>query len=80
MWPLDKFTHEEYVKKTESTVVTHVFEKMLKLKDLMLTDTGKKEALERHKFMLLFLKEYFNEQNLPIWNEYLDNYVKRLIF
>lgn len=42
-------------KKTAS--VTHFYEKLLLLKDLMVTETGKKIALQRHEFMLDFIEQ-----------------------
>ena len=47
---------------------------MLKLKGLMLTEAGKKEAQIRHQFMLDFLYEFFRENDCPEWVEYLKNY------
>ncbi|WP_084543949.1 HD domain-containing protein [Paenisporosarcina indica] len=49
-------SEEDYrTKKTAS--VTHFYEKLLLLKDLMVTDTGKKLALQRHEFMLSFMEQ-----------------------
>ncbi len=63
------------LKKVE-TVVTHIFEKLIKLKDLMLTDYGKNEAIKRHNIMIEILYHFFDEENVPEWTEYLDNYLK----
>jgi len=38
--------------------IYHFFSKLLWLKDLMLTETGRLEADKRHKFMVDFLKRY----------------------
>ncbi len=46
-------------KKTAS--VTHFYEKLLLLKDLMVTEKGKQMALERHQFMESFLKQLQHE-------------------
>ena len=51
---------EEY-KKAESTSINHFYEKLLLLKDLMHTETAKRIAEERHKFMELFLERFFEE-------------------
>lgn len=51
----------EKYKKSNGTSINHFYEKMLLLKDLMNTKTGKKMAKERHKFMEKFLKEFYNE-------------------
>lgn len=42
-----------------------MFEKLLRLKDLMLTDSGKKEAIKRHNMMIEFLYHFFEEENVP---------------
>ncbi len=44
--------------------VRHFREKLLKLKDLMYTKEAKEMALNRHKFMLLFIKELEKELRL----------------
>ena len=69
---------EEYKNKKRGTVVNHIFEKLMKLKDLMLTENGKKEAKRRHEFLIYFLKEYFYEENAIEWQEYLEKYIKKL--
>lgn len=48
-------------KKTESTSINHFYEKLLLLKDLMNTKTGKKLAQERHDYMIKFLEQFLNE-------------------
>ncbi len=68
---------ERYKAKQDGTVVTHIFEKMLTLKDLMLTESGKEEALKRHKFIIEFLKEYFYEIDNKEWMDYLKEYVRK---
>ncbi len=51
-----KMSEMEYRSK-ETSSVTHFYEKLLLLKDLMMTETGKKLALERHEFMLAFIDQ-----------------------
>ena len=41
--------------------VQHFYDKLLKLKDLMNTGTGRQIAEKRHAFLETFLKEYFEE-------------------
>ncbi|MDQ1318617.1 MAG: hypothetical protein QG588_2279 [Candidatus Poribacteria bacterium] len=41
--------------------IYHFFSKLLWLKDLMLTETGRLEAEKRHQFMIDFLKRYKSE-------------------
>lgn len=51
---------EEY-KNSESPTLNHFYEKLLLLKDKMNTETGKKIADERHRFMELFLSQFYAE-------------------
>ncbi len=51
---------EEY-KNSESPTLNHFYEKLLLLKDKMNTETGKKIALERHKYMENFLLQFYAE-------------------
>lgn len=73
--PILNMSATDYMTKKVGTVVTHMFEKLLKLKDLMLTDSGKKEAIERHNIMIEFLYHFFEEENVPERIDYLDNYL-----
>ena len=51
---------EEY-KNSNSPTLNHFYEKLLLLKDKMNTATGKKIALERHKYMENFLSQFYAE-------------------
>ncbi|WP_339250071.1 HD domain-containing protein [Sporosarcina sp. FSL W8-0480] len=53
-------SESEYRSKNTSSV-THFYEKLLLLKDLMVTEEGKRLADERHKFMLGFLEQLKRE-------------------
>ena len=64
---------ETYKYSKNSTAVNHLFEKILKLKKLMLTEAGKLEAIKRHDFVIEFLKEYFYEEGCEEWLDYLNN-------
>jgi uncharacterized protein len=44
-----------------STAIHHFYEKLLHLKDRMMTKTGKKMALHRHKYMEDYLMEFYAE-------------------
>lgn len=55
--------------------INHFFDKLLKLKGAMQTEVGKAEAQSRHEFMIVFLRQFFNEQKLDNWNKYLDDYL-----
>lgn len=77
-WPLLEQSPEEYKKRTSGSSVNHMFEKLLKLKDLMLTEAGKTEATVRHNSMVEFLRDFFREQDMAEWSEYLENYLVNL--
>ena len=51
---------EEY-KNSEAPTLNHFYEKLLLLKDRMNTPTGKKIALDRHRFMEHFLSQFYAE-------------------
>lgn len=51
---------EEY-KNSSTPTINHFYEKLLKLKDLMKTESGKKIAAGRHDFMLLYLDHFYKE-------------------
>lgn len=63
MWvpdiPLEskKYEHEKH----DPSLMHHFYNKLLRLKDDMNTETGGKIALKRHKFLEVFLKEFFKE-------------------
>ncbi|WP_166241834.1 HD domain-containing protein [Paenibacillus turpanensis] len=58
--PRVNMTIEQY-RSGEDTAINHFYEKLLKLKDGMNTDTGKRWAEERHQFMLQFLDQFLLE-------------------
>ncbi len=58
--PKPEMSKAEY-KKSESTTINHFYEKLLLLKEMMHTNTGKRMAAERHRFMEQFLEEFFAE-------------------
>ncbi|MGM5629560.1 HD domain-containing protein [Apibacter raozihei] len=58
--PEEYLSSEAYQKNNSSTLM-HFYEKLLKLKDLMNTDSAKEIAHERHRFMVIFLDQFQNE-------------------
>ncbi|MBQ8676879.1 MAG: HD domain-containing protein [Alphaproteobacteria bacterium] len=56
-------------------MINHFFEKLLLLKGAMQTEVGKKEAEKRHQFMVKFLQQFFAEQNLDNWQDFLIKYI-----
>ncbi|MHC8516598.1 HD domain-containing protein [Sporosarcina sp. ITBMC105] len=58
-------TEAEYRSK-ETSSVTHFFEKLLLLKERMVTDEGKRLAEQRHTFMVTFLQQLSDETDLAL--------------
>jgi uncharacterized protein len=63
MWiPKESSRIEKYNESNNDvSTIHHFYSKLLKLKENMNTNTAKKMAHERHKFMELFLNEFFEE-------------------
>ena len=76
IFPIENISADKYTSRCADSSVCHIFEKILKLKNLMLTDAGKKEAINRHQIIVDFLYHLFSEENAPDWTTYLDNYLK----
>ena len=58
--PREKMTKEEY-RTEKSTAVNHFYEKLLKLKNLMNTNSAKEMAEARHQLMEDFLQKFYHE-------------------
>ena len=52
---------KEAYKKSNAPTINHFYEKLLLLKNKMNTATGKKLAEERHRFMEIFLAQFYRE-------------------
>lgn len=76
VFPIEEMTADKYTRKCADSSVCHIFEKILKLKDLMMTESGKQEAQERHQIIVDILYHLFEEENTPEWTEYLNEYLK----
>lgn len=77
IFPIENITANKYTKKCADSSVCHIFEKILKLKGLMLTESGKEEAEERHQIIVDILYHLFDEEDTPDWKEYLDNFLSK---
>jgi uncharacterized protein len=59
--PLQEYQDSSAYHKSDAPTINHFYEKLLKLKDLMNTSTGKLMAEERHSYMLQFLDRFYSE-------------------
>lgn len=57
------FQSLDEVKNLDNHTINHFYEKLLKLKDLINTDTARQIAEERHRFMEIYLDEFYYEWN-----------------
>lgn len=60
----------------ETPSINHFFEKLLLIKDLMMTDHGKQMAQKRHNIMVSFLQNFFEErpEDCSEWFKLLEKY------
>lgn len=75
IFPIENMNADKYTRKCSDSSVCHIFEKILKLKGLMMTESGKEEAKERHQIVVDILYHIFDEENAPEWEEYLNNFL-----
>ncbi len=59
--PTNLHMSKEQYKNTTAPTINHFYEKLLLLKDLMKTGTGKLMAQQRHDFMLSYLDQFYSE-------------------
>lgn len=68
---------KETYRKSYAPTINHFFDKLLKLKSMMKTETGKQLAEQRTQFLVMYLKQFFNEfsvmsnDELSNWNQLL---------
>lgn len=79
IWPETEMTMEQARRpdRRADNFINHFFEKLLKLKFMMMTAAGRREAESRHQLMVDFLAGFFREQGLCDWETYLQAYISR---
>jgi len=79
VFPLVDLTADQYNSggTTHSTdgFINHFFEKLLKVRGMMMTKPGQQEAIVRDELMINFLDLYFREQRAPEWSQLLEEYL-----
>jgi uncharacterized protein len=65
---------DAYRKNGSNHTINHFFDKLLKIKNLMMTDMGKKEAVARHQFLINFLEQFFKEEKADAWLQLLNQF------
>lgn len=78
IWPIENMDSSKYNRVCSDSAVCHFFEKILKVKGLMLTEAGRQEATIREKITVHFLKNIFYEEQAYDWIDYLDKYLYKL--
>ena len=59
--PVEPSLTKASYKSSNAPMINHFYDKLLKLKDLMNTETGRQVAEQRHQFMLDFLSQFYDE-------------------
>lgn len=79
VWPEINLSVERYKTRDRKSdnCINHFFEKTLRLGNLMMTDEGQRMAKVRLGRMVEFLRGYFEENDVPEWNKYLQDYLKQ---
>lgn len=77
-FPRRALTYEQYHNAPPETTMCLIFEKQLRLKDMLLTKPGYEEGVKRHYAMVDFLRSYFRENGLEDWEGYLVDYLKEM--
>ena len=76
VFPYSTIEAAVYKTKGSDHTINHFFDKLLKLKGLMMTDSGSREAILRHDFLVSFLKQFFQETQQKTWITFLDTFLK----
>ncbi len=75
VFPNLSMSAEIYRQQGTTHTINHFFEKLLRLPTMMLTEEGKKEAKLRQEWMIQFLFQFFKEEKVPAWTQYLLTYL-----
>ena len=79
VWPITDITAEQYNSNGGSqgtdSFINHFFDKLLKIKDIMMTEPGRVEAEIRDKRMVSFLRGFFREEQALEWSEFFEKYI-----
>ena len=66
---------EQYRQRVYTPCVNHFFDKILRLRDMCLTEPGRKCAAMKHQTVVNFLTDYFDQVNAPQkWRDLLAKY------
>ncbi|MGB4948465.1 MAG: HD domain-containing protein [Candidatus Competibacter denitrificans] len=75
-FPLIDLTADQYnsggTTHNTDSFINHFFEKLLKVRGMMMTEPGQQEATTRDELMIDFLGLYFREQRAPEWSQLLE--------
>lgn len=74
-FPRRNVTYDQYVNYPPDTTMCVIFEKLLRLRTMMMTAQGYEEALKRNQAMIQFLRSYFTENGLNEWHNFLSDYL-----
>lgn len=77
VFPDNEVTTNNY-KLCDDSAVCHCFDKLLRLKGIMMTESGKEEASSRHDIVVSILYHLFDEEDAPEWSDYLDKFLNEL--
>lgn len=70
-----EMTAEKYRQQNYCPVINHLFDKILHLRDMALTEPGRQYINKKHQILIDFLDTYFDEVNAPqIWKDLLEKY------
>ncbi len=66
---------KNYRKMTNQHSVQHFFDKILKINNILMTESGRQEGQKRHQIVVDFLRHLFEEEDAKEWLEYLEHFI-----